>query len=85
METKIIKIADLKEQGADIAYAANVIRNGGLVIFPTETVYGLGADATNPAAALSVYTAKGRPSDNPLIIHLATAKDVEGYAYSNST
>ena len=85
METKIIKITDLEQQGCDISYAADVIKKGGLVIFPTETVYGLGADATNPKAALSVYTAKGRPSDNPLIIHLAAAEDVEQYAYSNST
>ena len=85
METKVIRITDLEKQASDISYAAAVIRNGGLVIFPTETVYGLGADATNPAAALSVYAAKGRPSDNPLIIHLASAEDVEEYAYSNST
>ena len=85
METKVIKITDIEKQGNDISYAAEIIRKGGLVIFPTETVYGLGADATNPEAALSVYKAKGRPSDNPLIIHLASAEDVESYAYSNST
>ena len=52
METKIIKITDLEHQDCDISYAADVIKKGGLVIFPTETVYGLGADATNPEAAL---------------------------------
>ena len=85
MKTKIIHITDLSLQTDDIAYAAAVIRRGGLVVFPTETVYGLGADATNPSAARAVYAAKGRPSDNPLIIHLAHPTDVEAYAFSNST
>lgn len=85
MKTKIIRITDLSLQTDDIAYAAEVIRGGGLVVFPTETVYGLGADATNPSAARAVYAAKGRPSDNPLIIHLAHPTDVESYAFSNST
>ena len=65
--------------------AAKTIRDGGLVVFPTETVYGLGADATNPDATAKIYTAKGRPSDNPLIIHIAVPSDVETYAYANST
>lgn len=51
--------------------AARVIRDGGLVAFPTETVYGLGADARNPEASRRIYAAKGRPSDNPLIVHIA--------------
>ena len=85
METKVIKITDINKQRDDLLYAASVIKRGGLVIFPTETVYGLGADATNPEAALSVYAAKGRPSDNPLIIHLASPEEAELYAFSNST
>jgi L-threonylcarbamoyladenylate synthase len=56
---------------AGIAEAARLIRDGGLVAFPTETVYGLGADATNAAAIAQVYAAKGRPSFNPLIAHVA--------------
>ena len=56
---------------AAIAEAARLLRDGGLVAFPTETVYGLGADATNAAAIARVYAAKGRPSFNPLIAHLA--------------
>jgi L-threonylcarbamoyladenylate synthase len=56
---------------AAIAEAARVIRDGGLVAFPTETVYGLGADATNATAIAQLYAAKGRPSFNPLIAHLA--------------
>ena len=85
METKIIRIHDIASAKEDILFSADVIKRGGLVVFPTETVYGLGADATNPCAAMSVYQAKGRPSDNPLIIHIASPEDVESYAFSNST
>lgn len=53
--------------------AAGFIREGGTVAFPTETVYGLGADALNPKAVLAIFAAKGRPADNPLIVHLADA------------
>jgi L-threonylcarbamoyladenylate synthase len=59
---------------AGIAEAARLIRDGGLVAFPTETVYGLGADATNAAAVARLYAAKGRPSFNPLIAHVADAE-----------
>jgi L-threonylcarbamoyladenylate synthase len=55
----------------DIDRAARILRAGGLVAFPTETVYGLGADATNPAAVAKIFTAKGRPATNPLIVHVA--------------
>jgi len=55
----------------DIISAADIIKEGGLVAFPTETVYGLGADALNPDAVGKVYAAKGRPSDNPMIVHIA--------------
>src|SRR5262249_59212542 len=54
-----------------IGRAAEIIRNGGLVAFPTETVYGLGADALNSRAVVRIFEAKGRPSDNPLIVHVA--------------
>jgi L-threonylcarbamoyladenylate synthase len=56
-----------------IAHAAAVLRAGGTVAFPTETVYGLGADATNPDAVAAIYAAKGRPSFNPLIAHVVSA------------
>lgn len=59
----------LRNEPAAIARAAAVLRRGGLVVFPTETVYGLGARAFDAAAARRVYAAKGRPSDNPLIVH----------------
>lgn len=57
--------------------AAEILRNGGIVAFPTETVYGLGADALNPEAVGKIFIAKGRPNDNPLIVHVANQKDVE--------
>lgn len=57
------------------AEAARVLREGGLVAFPTETVFGLGVDATNEAAVERLFTAKGRPSDNPLIVHLGRIED----------
>jgi len=60
--------------------AARVIQRGGLVAFPTETVYGLGADALNPEAVAKIYAAKGRPSDNPLIAHVARAEDADKLA-----
>lgn len=66
METRILGITD-----KDIEEAAAIINRGGLVAFPTETVYGLGADALNPEAVGKVYAAKGRPSDNPMIVHIA--------------
>lgn len=57
--------------------AGNILKSGGLVAFPTETVYGLGADALNEDAAKKTYEAKGRPSDNPLIVHIAELEDLE--------
>lgn len=60
---------------AVLDHAGQVIRDGGLVAFPTETVYGLGADALNPAATASIFTAKGRPSSDPLIVHVTAVTD----------
>ncbi len=60
-----------------------IIRSGGLVAFPTETVYGLGANALDREASAKIYAAKGRPSDNPLIIHLASIEDAEKYCFTN--
>ena len=65
---------------AAIAEAAERIRQGALVGFPTETVYGLGADASNDAAVALIFAAKGRPSDHPLIVHVASAAQVADYA-----
>lgn len=59
-----------------IEEAGQIVRDGGLVAFPTETVYGLGGDALNPESSKKIYAAKGRPSDNPLIVHIADKKDL---------
>jgi L-threonylcarbamoyladenylate synthase len=64
----------------DVGHAVRVLREGGLVAFPTETVYGLGADATNPDAVQKIFAAKGRPSTNPLIVHVADAATARRYA-----
>ena len=64
----------------DIAEAVKVLRAGGLVAFPTETVYGLGADATNAAAVRRIFEAKGRPATNPTIVHVADASIAQRYA-----
>lgn len=71
MITRIEKINPQKPEKDKIRAAADILKEGELVAFPTETVYGLGADALRPEAAKKIYAAKGRPSDNPLIIHIA--------------
>lgn len=78
METIIKKITnDLENDKLIISEAGRIIREGGLVAFPTETVYGLGGDAFSPDAAAKIYAAKGRPSDNPLIVHIAKVEDLK--------
>lgn len=71
MKTIVVKTGLDNIDMEAIAKAGQIIRDGGLVAFPTETVYGLGADALNAEAAAKIYAAKGRPSDNPLIAHIA--------------
>lgn len=65
-----------------LARAGMILKKGGLVAFPTETVYGLGGNALDPEASRRIYAAKGRPSDNPLIVHIADMKDLEAIAAS---
>src|SRR5689334_18943862 len=65
---------------AGIHRAATLLRAGELVAFPTETVYGLGADALNPAAVRSIFRVKGRPADHPVIVHLSRAEEIEAWA-----
>ena len=65
---------------ADISRAAEILRRGGLVAFPTETVYGLGADAGNPAALARLYAVKGRPGDHPVIVHVGAASQLADWA-----
>lgn len=85
LRTELVKINNPSEQADDIARAASIIKNGGLVVIPTETVYGLGGDGTNKDSARKIYEAKGRPSDNPLIIHISTPEQAEKFAYTNQT
>ena len=79
METKISIIENLEKDEELIDEAAKVIKAGGLVAFPTETVYGLGANALNSEAVKNIFIAKGRPQDNPLIVHIAEKKDLYKY------
>jgi len=72
VETRIIKVDPLNVDEDALRLCASVIRRGGLVAFPTETVYGLGADAYNPRAVRRIFEAKQRPADNPLIVHIAS-------------
>lgn len=74
METKVLKI----DEGLD--YAVKLLKDGEVVAFPTETVYGLGADCTNADAVEKIFLAKGRPQDNPLIVHIAKIEDVKEVA-----
>lgn len=75
METKLFRSTT-----EDIREAGKIIREGGLIAFPTETVYGLGADALNADAVAKVYAAKGRPSDNPMIVHIAEEEQLSDLA-----
>ena len=77
MDTKIVEIENAVLKSEIFKEAGKIIRAGGLVAFPTETVYGLGGDALNPASARRIYEAKGRPSDNPLIVHICRLEDME--------
>ena len=79
-----MKTLRLKTTEEDIRRAGEIIRSGGLVAFPTETVYGLGADALNAEAVRSVYEAKGRPSDNPMIVHIADLDALDGLVKGGS-
>ncbi|MDE5859582.1 MAG: threonylcarbamoyl-AMP synthase, partial [Oscillospiraceae bacterium] len=75
-ETKLLTASE-----ADIDLAAELIRRGELVGMPTETVYGLGADALNSEAVGRIFVAKGRPADNPLIVHICDISQLEEYAH----
>lgn len=71
MQTEIMTITDVNAQQEELRRAGKILRGGGLVAFPTETVYGLGANGLDAEACARIYEAKGRPSDNPLILHVA--------------
>ena len=76
MDTKIIVFDTEDMHSGSLKEAADILRAGGLVAFPTETVYGLGANALDESAARRIYEAKGRPSDNPLIVHISKTEDL---------
>ncbi|MGH2348768.1 MAG: L-threonylcarbamoyladenylate synthase, partial [bacterium] len=73
MPTRLLAIDSAAPDPGVIREAAAVLASGGLVAFPTETVYGLGADAFNAQAVERIFEVKGRPADNPIIVHLADA------------
>ncbi|MBQ9761169.1 MAG: threonylcarbamoyl-AMP synthase [Clostridia bacterium] len=79
----MVTVHDPAQELSTLKEAAEILRTGGLVVFPTETVYGLGGNGLDADAAKKIYAAKGRPSDNPLILHLATPEDAEKYAYTS--
>ncbi len=76
MKTKIIPVSEENIDNEILAQAGGIIKNGGLVAFPTETVYGLGGDALQEESSGRIYRAKGRPSDNPLIVHICRMEDL---------
>ena len=81
MKTEFIKINEAAPLAPQLEKAAEIIKSGGLVVFPTETVYGLGASALDAAASQKIYAAKGRPSDNPLIIHISSPEEADKYCF----
>ena len=76
METRIQKIDPENFNDEELKIACEILKSNGLVAFPTETVYGLGGDALHPEASSKIYAAKGRPSDNPLIVHIADKESI---------
>ncbi|WP_300260289.1 L-threonylcarbamoyladenylate synthase [Clostridium sp.] len=79
MKTKVHFIKDINKDIKHLEEAAEIIKKGGIGAFPTETVYGLGANALDGEAVTKIFEAKGRPQDNPLIIHIANKEDIEKY------
>lgn len=75
-DTQLLPAFDSEKDKNNIDYAAQLIKDGQLVVFPTETVYGIGANALNEEAVLKIFEAKGRPQDNPLIVHIASMEEL---------
>src|SRR5436853_3826744 len=80
IETRIIRLDPLAPDAAAIQQAAEMLLAGGLVAFPTETVYGLGANALDAAAVQRIFIAKGRPASDPLIVHIAAIEQLNSVA-----
>lgn len=85
METKIVKVNNINSERNLIMEGAKYIKEGKLVVFPTETVYGLGANGLDEEAVSKIFHAKGRPQDNPLILHVSSIKEVKSLVKSIST
>src|SRR5699024_12588761 len=85
MDTKIWTVDNDVDNDENYQQSVDMLRSGEVVAFPTETVYGLGAIATDEAAVSKINEAKGRPPDNPLIIHIGTKEEVTQYAMDVST
>jgi len=83
LNTRILKIDELNINADYVKQASNVLLNDGVVAFPTETVYGLGALASSSEAINKIYQIKGRPNDNPLIVHISSLEQLETIAYKN--
>lgn len=79
-QTRVMQVDPVHPSAEALADAARMLREGGLVVFPTETVYGLGAHARDASAVRAIFEAKGRPSTDPLIVHVASVDDVAGLA-----
>lgn len=80
METTLMQITDPARDKEQVCRAAQILRDGGLVAIPTETVYGLAANALNPEAVSNIFKAKGRPADNPLIVHITGLEELAALA-----
>lgn len=80
MKTNVLKVDNSMDNLSGYQQAVDTLKSGEVVAFPTETVYGLGAIATDEAAVAKIFAAKGRPSDNPLIVHIGTKAEVDHYA-----
>lgn len=80
IKTKVVRLDPKNIDYGIIKEAAQIINRGGTVVFPTETVYGIGADALNPEAVDKIFSAKGRPQDNPLIVHIGEFDDLYKFA-----
>jgi len=82
-QTQVLSVSPTSPDESAIRVAGDILQKGGLVAFPTETVYGLGANALDPEAVAQIYQVKGRPAHNPLIVHVATLAQLDTVAYSS--
>ena len=84
METRVVRTDRENLKKEQFAEAVSLLKRGELVAFPTETVYGLGGNALDPSASAKIYAAKGRPSDNPLIVHICDTDAPSGMSSAST-